>query len=98
MFDKRESQVILCVCVCIYVAIVVVQKLYHFAAGMMLLIIAQLLAFSTSSGGQRHLLTTKANVANDHPRGGQLELQPDVCLHLCLDVFLIAVLSFFSFF
>lgn len=51
---------------------------------MMPLILAELLAFSTTSGGQRHSLTTNANVANEDPRGGQPELQPDVCLHLVL--------------
>lgn len=64
------------------------------------LILAELLAFSTTSGGQRHSLTTNANVANEDPRGGQPELQPDVCLHLCAvyyEVFLSMVLSLFLF-
>lgn len=63
---------------------VLLLYLNHFAAGMMPLILAEILAFSTTNGGQRHSLTTNANVANEDPRGGQPELQPDVCLHLVL--------------
>lgn len=58
------------------VVAVIVESLYHFTAGVVPLILAELLAFSTTSGGQRHSLTTNANVAKEDPRGGQPELQP----------------------
>lgn len=70
---------------CVYVAIVVVENLYPFAAGVTpQLILREPRAFSTTSGGQRHSLAANANVANDDPRGAQRELQPDICLHPCL--------------